>query len=63
MPAGQQQRSIRSDAAFYGHLVGLSLERGDLPYSTEFPGKMYARFEHSSHYSSGWDIIQAAALD
>ena len=33
-------------------IVGLSLERGDLPYSAEFPGKMYARFEHSGQSST-----------
>ena len=52
MPAREEQRSIRSDATFYGHIVGLSLERGDLPYSAEFPGKMYARFEHSGQSST-----------
>ena len=61
MPAPQEQRSIRSDATFYGHIVGLSLERGDLPYSAEFPGKMYARFEHSGQSSTylvpDWELF------
>jgi hypothetical protein len=61
MPAPQEQRSIRSDPTFYGHIVGLSLERGDLPYSAAFPGKMYARFEHSGQSSTylvpDWELF------
>lgn len=41
-----RQRTILPEAQFYGYLVGLSLERGDLGYSKEYPGRMYARFEY-----------------
>ena len=37
---------IGEEPRFYGYVVGLSLERGDLPGSPEVPQRMFARFEH-----------------
>ena len=39
-PIGPEER-------FYGYIVGLSLERGDLPGSPDVPTRMFARFEYS----------------
>ena len=38
---------IGPEEKFYGYVVGLSLERGDLPGSPEVPARMFARFEYS----------------
>ena len=49
----------------YGFLVGLSLERGDLAYSEENPGKMFARFELSGASSTyvvpDWELLAMLA--
>ena len=38
---------IGPEEKFYGYIVGLSLERGDLPDSPDVPARMFARFEYS----------------
>ncbi|PTX99278.1 hypothetical protein DB345_02560 [Spartobacteria bacterium LR76] len=38
--------TIGEKSKFYGYIVGLSIERGDLPDSPEVPDKMFARFEY-----------------
>jgi hypothetical protein len=56
-----RQPTIQAQPQFYGHLVGLSLERGDLGYSKEYPGKMYARFEYQDQSTTyvvpDWELF------
>lgn len=65
MPPDSLQRSITAAATLYGHLVGLSLERGDLKYSKAFPGKMYARFEYldqtTTYLVPDWELFTILA--
>ena len=42
---------IGPEEKFYGYVVGLSLERGDLPGSPDVPARMFARFEYSGRTS------------
>lgn len=56
-----RQIDIRPEAHTYGCLVGLSLERGDLHYSANHPGRMFARFEHQDrtfiHTVPDWELF------
>jgi len=46
---------IGPEAKFYGYIVGLQIERGDLPDSPEVPARMFARFENSGT-TSVWEV-------
>jgi hypothetical protein len=39
---------ISENETFYGYIVGLQIERGDLQNSPECPNRMFARFEYGS---------------
>jgi hypothetical protein len=39
---------ISEKSSFYGYIVGLQIERGDLDSSPECPHRMFARFEYGS---------------
>jgi hypothetical protein len=40
---------------FYGYIVGLQLERGDLPGAPDIPTRMFARFEYSGT-TTVWEV-------
>ena len=46
---------IGHEAKFYGYIVGLEIERGDLPDSPEVPKRMFARFEYGAK-STVWEV-------
>ena len=46
---------IGTGEAFYGYIVGLQLERGDLPDSPDVPSRMFARFEHGGS-TKVWEV-------
>ena len=46
---------IGTGEAFYGYIVGLQLERGDLPDSPDVPSRMFARFEYSGS-TTVWEV-------
>ena len=50
---------IGRTAKFYGYIVGLEIERGDLPDSPEVPKRMFARFEYGGR-SSVWEVPDSA---
>lgn len=46
---------IGAERDFYGYIVGLQLERGDLPESPDIPARMFARFEYGAR-TTVWEI-------